>query len=125
MRASGVVININNQADIPYRADYSDFGSQMMVVGRADYIPFGFAGGLYDKDTGLVRFGARDYDSFLGRWTSKDPILFDGAPGNLLRAGSRFGFSMRTTPCHFSGTRQRWSNTLPSFQKLRPREWIT
>jgi hypothetical protein len=22
--------------------------------------PFGFAGGLYDSDTGLVRFGARD-----------------------------------------------------------------
>ena len=24
--------------------------------------PFGFAGGLYDQDTKLVRFGARDYD---------------------------------------------------------------
>ena len=40
--------------------------------------PFGFAGGLYDKDTGLVRFGARDYDASLGRWTSKDPIRFAG-----------------------------------------------
>jgi hypothetical protein len=26
-------------------------------------IPFGFAGGVYDPDTGLVRFGARDYDA--------------------------------------------------------------
>ena len=26
--------------------------------------PFGFAGGLYDDDTGLVRFGARDYDAY-------------------------------------------------------------
>lgn len=37
-------------------------------------IPFGFAGGHYDSHTGLVRFGARDYDTHTGRWTSKDPI---------------------------------------------------
>jgi len=29
--------------------------------------PFGFAGGLYDRDTNLVRFGARDYDPETGR----------------------------------------------------------
>jgi RHS repeat-associated protein len=40
--------------------------------------PFGFAGGLWDADTGLVRFGARDYDSVTGRWTAKDPLIFDG-----------------------------------------------
>jgi RHS repeat-associated protein len=34
--------------------------------------PFGFAGGIWDADTGLVRFGARDYDSVMGRWTAKD-----------------------------------------------------
>src|SRR5690606_27383971 len=45
--------------------------------------PFGFAGGLYDADTGLVRFGARDYDPEVGRWTAKDPILFDGDGPNL------------------------------------------
>jgi len=45
--------------------------------------PFGFAGGLYDADTGLVRFGARDYDAYTGRWTAKDPILFRGAQANL------------------------------------------
>jgi RHS repeat-associated protein len=32
--------------------------------------PFGFAGGLYDPDTELVRFGARDYDPQTGRWTA-------------------------------------------------------
>jgi RHS repeat-associated protein len=36
-------------------------------------IPFGFAGGLYDPDTQLVRFAARDYDASVGRWTAKDP----------------------------------------------------
>ena len=40
--------------------------------------PFGFAGGIYDKDTGLVRFGARDYDPSAGRWTQKDASQFGG-----------------------------------------------
>ena len=48
-------------------------------------IPFGFAGGLYDGDTGLVRFGARDYDPTIGRWLSKDPIGFNGGDTNLYR----------------------------------------
>ncbi len=46
-------------------------------------IPFGFAGGLYDPDTGLVRFGARDYDASVGRWTAKDPKRFQGGGINL------------------------------------------
>ncbi|MBD3322710.1 MAG: hypothetical protein GF350_16530 [Chitinivibrionales bacterium] len=33
-------------------------------------------GGLYDCETGLVRFGARDYAAEVGKWTSKDPIGF-------------------------------------------------
>jgi uncharacterized protein RhaS with RHS repeats len=33
--------------------------------------------------TGLIRFGARDYDAITGRWASKDPIGFDGNDANL------------------------------------------
>ncbi len=46
-------------------------------------VPFGYAGGIYDRDTKLVRFGARDYDPEISRWTSKDPIGFGGGQGNL------------------------------------------
>jgi RHS repeat-associated protein len=45
--------------------------------------PFGYAGGIYDRDTGLVRFGARDYDPHTTRWTTKDPIRFAGGQANL------------------------------------------
>ena len=38
---------------------------------------------MYDKDTKLIRFGARDYDPQTGRWTAKDPIRFDGDGPNL------------------------------------------
>ncbi|MBX3131692.1 MAG: RHS repeat-associated core domain-containing protein [Polyangiaceae bacterium] len=44
---------------------------------------FGFAGGVYDSETGLVRFGARDYDARVGRWTGKDPVRFEGDGPNL------------------------------------------
>ena len=36
-----------------------------------------------DPDTGLVRFGSRDYDAAVGRWTARDPVLFDGGDSNL------------------------------------------
>lgn len=47
------------------------------------FLPFGFAGGLYEHRTGLVRFQARDYDPEIGRWLSKDPIRFNGNDTNL------------------------------------------
>jgi RHS repeat-associated protein len=40
--------------------------------------PFGFVGGLWDGASRLLRFGHRDYDCTVGRWTSKDPIRFSG-----------------------------------------------
>src|SRR6185436_2725489 len=33
--------------------------------------------------TGLVRFGARDYDAETGRWTIKDPVGLAGGSSNL------------------------------------------
>jgi RHS repeat-associated protein len=45
--------------------------------------PFGFAGGVYDVTTGIVRFGARDYDPTMRRWTQKDPRSIGGGQSNV------------------------------------------
>ncbi|MEO6421699.1 MAG: RHS repeat-associated core domain-containing protein, partial [Candidatus Nitrotoga sp.] len=64
------------------RIDYDEFGN-VIADSNPGFQPFGFAGGLYDRNTRLVRFGARDYDAEVGRWTAKDPILFEGGDRNL------------------------------------------
>jgi RHS repeat-associated protein len=50
------------------------FGNLVLDSAPALPVPLGFAGGLEDPDTGLVHFGARDYDPALGRFTARDPI---------------------------------------------------
>lgn len=43
----------------------------------------GFASGIEDPLTGLIRFGFRDYHPLLGRFTAMDPAGFGGSPTNL------------------------------------------
>ena len=68
---------------VVWRANFDAWGNRTLITGAGDFVPFGFAGGQFDGDTGLTRFGARDYDPVVGRWTNKDPILFDGNAANL------------------------------------------
>lgn len=58
---------------------YDAFG---LAEGEWTYL-VGFAGGVYDEVTELVRFGSRDYNPRAGRWVSKDPLLFGGGESNL------------------------------------------
>ena len=76
-----LVVNATSGA-VVQRIDYDEFGV-VLADTNPGFQPFGFAGGLYDADTGLVRFGARDYDAETGRWTGKDPILFESLTSNL------------------------------------------
>jgi len=62
--------------------DYDEFG-QVTIDTNPGFQPFGFAGGIYDRDTGLMHFGARDYDPSVGRWIAKDAIGFAGKDTNF------------------------------------------
>lgn len=68
--------------EMAQRIDYDAFGRVIRDT-NPGFQPFGFGGGLYDSDTGLLRFGARDYDAHTVRWTVKDPIRFHGGDANL------------------------------------------
>jgi|HubBroStandDraft_3_1064219.scaffolds.fasta_scaffold00489_4 RHS repeat-associated protein len=67
---------------VAQRMDYDEFG-QVILDTSPGFQPFGFAGGLYDPQTGLVRFGYRDYDPQTGRWTAKDPLGLAGGEPTL------------------------------------------
>ena len=77
------VINTNN-GTTAQEISYNEWG-MVLSDSNPGLQPFGYAGGIYDSDTKLVRFGARDYDASVGRWTAKDPILFAGGDTNLYR----------------------------------------
>jgi RHS repeat-associated protein len=76
-----LVINTSD-GTVAQRMDYDEFGNVTLDT-NPGFQPFGFAGGLYDQQTGLVRFGARDYDTVTGRWTAKDPTGFQTDVYNL------------------------------------------
>ncbi len=78
-----LVIKVSD-GTIVQRIKYGEFG-QVLSDTNSGFQPFGFAGGIYDTDTKLVRFGARDYNPQIGRWMSKDPIGFSGGDTNLYR----------------------------------------
>jgi RHS repeat-associated protein len=66
---------------------YDEFGNKLIDCDE-NKLPFGFAGGLQDRETGLILFGARDYDPETGRFLSRDPLLFGGGQTNL------YGYAM-------------------------------
>jgi RHS repeat-associated protein len=100
MGSPRLVVNPSTGAVVE-EIDYDEFGNVIKDT-NAGFQPFGFAGGLYDQDTKLVRFGARDYNPVVGRWTAKDPILFAGGDTNI------YGYALsdpvnRTDPSGYGG----------------------
>jgi RHS repeat-associated protein len=70
-----VVVDVSS-GSVVERIDYDERGNTLKDT-NAGFIPFGFAGGIVDRDTGLIRFGVRDYDPSAGRWTRKEPLGFN------------------------------------------------
>ncbi|HET7251821.1 MAG TPA: RHS repeat-associated core domain-containing protein [Gemmatimonadales bacterium] len=65
------------------RIDYDAWG-HIVTDTNPGLLTLGYAGGITDHGTGLTRFGDRDYDPTLGRWTAKDPIRFTGGSSSLM-----------------------------------------
>ncbi len=63
--------------------EYDSYGVLLSDSNPSFELAVGFAGGLADEQTGLVRFGWRDYEPAAGRWTARDPLFFAGGYGNL------------------------------------------
>ena len=76
-----LIVNATS-GNVAEQIEYDEFGNVTNDTSPG-LTPFGFAGGLYDPVTGLVRFGKRDYDASAGRWTAKDPLRFHGGQVNL------------------------------------------
>ncbi|MBI5169914.1 MAG: hypothetical protein HZA61_10530 [Candidatus Eisenbacteria bacterium] len=76
-----LVVNANT-GYVAQRLNYDAWGVVTEDT-RPGFTPFGYAGGLYDAATALVRFGARDYDPDAGVWTCKDPVGFASRDPNL------------------------------------------
>ncbi len=93
-----------DSGEIVQRMDYDEFGNVTLDT-NPGFQPFGFAGGLYDPDTALVHFNARDYNPRIRRWTAKDPILFSGGDTNL------YGYIM-SDPVNFIDPNGKWALVL-------------
>jgi len=56
------------------KISFDPFGRVLEDI-NPGFQPFGFAGGIYDPDTGLVHVGMRDLDPEAGRFTTADPAF--------------------------------------------------
>jgi RHS repeat-associated protein len=106
---------------VAQRIDYDAWGARI-----ADTAPgfqrLGFAGGLTDSATGLVKFGARDYDPMTGRWTAKEPLVLRLGhvarylpDGGLVDVVAQVPLAQAATSWRDRGGTQ----TRPSYGKLR------
>jgi RHS repeat-associated protein len=76
-----LVVDVSTGA-IAQRIDYDEWGRVTQNT-NPGFQPFGYAGGQFDSETGLLRYGARDYDPETGRWTAKDPVGVMGGGLNM------------------------------------------
>jgi RHS repeat-associated protein len=67
---------------IMQQLDYDEYGNVTNDT-NPGFQPFGFMGGLLDRDTGLVTVGPSSYDAEVGRTTAKDPTSFAAGDTNL------------------------------------------
>ncbi len=65
------------------KVTYDSFGVPLRDSRPKLFSPIGFANGLLDRDTGIVRFCYRDYDPEIGRFLCPDPARDMRGDGDL------------------------------------------
>ncbi|MBT3221091.1 MAG: RHS repeat-associated core domain-containing protein, partial [Proteobacteria bacterium] len=87
-----LVVDVDTGA-VVQRLKYDPLG-RVLEDSNKGFQPFGFHGGLYDDQTGLVTFGARDYHPEMGCFTTPDPAGF--------LVGSNLYIYSRADPVNFA-----------------------
>jgi RHS repeat-associated protein len=79
-----MVVNVHASNAAPSAVKQISYDAWGQITSESGTLeqPFGFAGGLHDRDTGL-HFGAREYGPVTGRWLQKEPIGFRAGDTNL------------------------------------------
>jgi RHS repeat-associated protein len=87
---------------------YDSFGNLVNQTGTTK-TPLGFQGKYYDQESGLNYFYNRYYNPTIGRFTSEDPIRFEG--------GLNFNSFVGSNPITFTdkfGLERDWSSEMPN-----------
>ncbi len=65
--------------NVIWREDYNPYGDKRIEDPNSTNHEVWYTGKQYENRTGLSYFGARYYDTTVGRFTGMDPVAFDGA----------------------------------------------
>ena len=74
---------VDDQGTVLKEIHYDGAGVATVLRGESFPLALGFAGGVFDPITRLVRMGRRDYEPAAGRWITRDPLLLGGGQSNL------------------------------------------
>ena len=69
---------LDEDGNVVERKDYLPFGDEHITIGDNDE-DYGYTGKEKDDETGLNYYGARYYDSSLGRFTQLDPLVMNSS----------------------------------------------
>ena len=73
-----IIMLVDDAKNTPVKITYDAWGNIKNLQDPGNLFEFwGYKGGIFDKLTDNLLFGARWYSPKLGRWLSEDPLLYD------------------------------------------------